>query len=137
MLIKIINKIPHIYSIQKLQEENSQVSFPQDFNDEILAKYDVYRVKTIDAPNFNHDVENVLESFVINKDGKWVQSWIISPASDLEIASRENDRIQKRTRDRILAYQQESDPIFFKVQRNEAAMDDWLSKVAEIKSRYI
>ena len=33
------------------------------------------------------------------------------------------------------AYQQEADPLFFKVQRGEAAMEDYLSKVKEIKKR--
>ena len=34
------------------------------------------------------------------------------------------------------AYNAESDPIFFMVQRGEATMDEWLAKIAEIKARY-
>ena len=34
------------------------------------------------------------------------------------------------------AYQAESDPLFFKYQRGEAAEQDWLDKVAEIKARF-
>ena len=34
------------------------------------------------------------------------------------------------------AYQAESDPLFFKWQRGEATMEEWLAKVAEIKERY-
>lgn len=37
---------------------------------------------------------------------------------------------------RFAAYQAESDPLFFKVQRGEATMQDWMSKVAEIKARF-
>lgn len=37
---------------------------------------------------------------------------------------------------RSLAYQKESDPLFFKAQRGEATMEEWLSKVEEIKARY-
>lgn len=33
------------------------------------------------------------------------------------------------------AYSAESDPVFFKAQRGEATMDEWLAKVAEIKAR--
>lgn len=33
------------------------------------------------------------------------------------------------------AYRIESDPLFFKAQRGEATMDEWLAKVAEIKAR--
>ena len=34
------------------------------------------------------------------------------------------------------AYRVESDPLFFKVQRGEATMEEWLAKVAEIKALY-
>lgn len=37
---------------------------------------------------------------------------------------------------RAAAYQTESDPLFFKVQRGEATEREWLDKVAEIKARY-
>ena len=37
---------------------------------------------------------------------------------------------------RSAAYRTESDPLFFKAQRGEATMSDWLAKVAEIKARY-
>lgn len=37
---------------------------------------------------------------------------------------------------RASAYAAESDPLFFKAQRGEATMDEWLAKVAEIKARF-
>lgn len=37
---------------------------------------------------------------------------------------------------RAQAYKDESDPIFFKAQRGEATMEDWLAKVDEIRLRY-
>ena len=37
---------------------------------------------------------------------------------------------------RAEAYRVEADPIFFKAQRGEATMDEWLAKVAEIKALY-
>lgn len=37
---------------------------------------------------------------------------------------------------RAEAYRTEADPLFFKAQRGEATMDEWLAKVAEIKARY-
>lgn len=36
---------------------------------------------------------------------------------------------------RAEAYRIESDPLFFKAQRGEATMDEWLAKVEEIKAR--
>lgn len=37
---------------------------------------------------------------------------------------------------RSYAYQQESDPLFFKWQREESTQAEWLAKVAEIKLRF-
>lgn len=37
---------------------------------------------------------------------------------------------------RRLAYQLEADPLFFKMQRGEATMEEWQAKVAEIKARF-
>jgi hypothetical protein len=37
---------------------------------------------------------------------------------------------------RAEAYRNESDPLFFKAQRGEATMGEWLALVAEIKMRY-
>lgn len=37
---------------------------------------------------------------------------------------------------RAEAYRIESDPLFFKAQRGEATMDEWLAKVEEIKQRF-
>ena len=37
---------------------------------------------------------------------------------------------------RAAAYRDESDPLFFKAQRGEATMGDWLAKIAEIKARW-
>jgi hypothetical protein len=39
-------------------------------------------------------------------------------------------------RQRATTYVAESDPLFFKAQRGEATMEEWQSKVAEIKARY-
>lgn len=37
---------------------------------------------------------------------------------------------------RHAAYAAESDPVFFKSQRGEATQQEWLDKIAEIKTRY-
>lgn len=48
----------------------------------------------------------------------------------------EDDLLKTAKATRALAYQAESDPIFFKWQRGEATEQEWLDKVAEIKTRY-
>jgi hypothetical protein len=44
--------------------------------------------------------------------------------------------LEQQEEARSAAYKAESDPVFFKAQRGEATMDEWLSLVAEIKARY-
>jgi len=39
--------------------------------------------------------------------------------------------------ERSMAYQQEADPLYFKAQRGECSIDEWLAKVNEIKQRWI
>jgi hypothetical protein len=38
---------------------------------------------------------------------------------------------------RKTAYETEADPLFFKAQRGEIPLSDWLKKVEEIKQRYV
>jgi hypothetical protein len=51
---------------------------------------------------------------------------------DEEARQRQESNKQARAE----AYREESDPLFFKAQRNEATMQDWLDKVEEIRQRY-
>lgn len=44
--------------------------------------------------------------------------------------------IKVAEQNRLLAYRNESDPLFFKAQRGEASIDEWKSKVLEIKIRF-
>ena len=43
---------------------------------------------------------------------------------------------QEQQDKRATAYRVEADPLFFKAQRGEATMAEWLALVAEIKMRY-
>ena len=44
--------------------------------------------------------------------------------------------LKQQQASRADAYRAEADPLFFKAQRGEATMDEWLALVAEIKMRY-
>ena len=50
---------------------------------------------------------------------------------DADVAAQEAAKKAARAE----AYRTESDPLYFKAQRGEATMQEWLDKVAEIKSR--
>jgi hypothetical protein len=43
---------------------------------------------------------------------------------------------QKMEKLRQKAYRDESDPLFFKYQREDATREEWLDKIQEIKDRY-
>ena len=63
----------------------------------------------------------------------------ISPAekqAQQEAAQKAKDEFNaKQKTQRLGAYRNESDPIFFKAQRGEATMDEWKAKIAEIDQR--
>jgi hypothetical protein len=61
---------------------------------------------------------------MIYKDGNFFPAPAVPPTREEQKALR------------LIAYRDESDPIFFKAQRGEATMDEWLAKVAEIDARY-
>jgi hypothetical protein len=51
----------------------------------------------------------------------------------------EQEKLQQLAANKVsrsVAYREEADPLFFKAQRGEATMEEWLAKVEEIKQRY-
>lgn len=52
------------------------------------------------------------------------------------LAKKEEERLLRIQSLRASAYKEEADPLFFKAQRGEATQQEWLNKVAEIKTRY-
>lgn len=48
----------------------------------------------------------------------------------------EQPTLEEQSAARAAAYRADSDPLFFKAQRGEATMDQWLAVVSEIKTRY-
>jgi len=59
---------------------------------------------------------------------------IAASQEELALAELENaETLEKQKRN---TFAEEADPLFFKAQRGEATMDEWLAKVAEIKARF-
>ena len=54
-------------------------------------------------------------------------------SKSLETPEQAVERIKQRKSD----YENEADPLYFKAQRGEATMEEWLAKVDEIKNRYL
>ena len=70
-----------------------------------------------------------------NRDWQAYQEWLAggnTPAPYVpEPVTVEQIQAQRRQ-----AFQQEADPLFFKVQRGEATEQEWLGKVQQIRERY-
>lgn len=70
--------------------------------------------------------------------GQLLEAWDykcdIPTAQEIAAALRAIDLAAAKAR-RAAAYRNESDPIFFKVQRGEAKQSEWLASIADIKTR--
>lgn len=131
MYIKVTNNQPAKYSIEQLRKDNPQVSFPQSPSAETLAEYGVFIAQESDSPA--HESNEAIEDagFLQLTDGTWKQAWRVRSMTEQELALS----AQEQDESRRIAYAKEADPLFFKWQRGEATQQQWLDKVAEIKSR--
>jgi hypothetical protein len=116
------------YSINQLKQDNAGTSFPDVIPETLLSEFNVYKVKATLPPE-NHFAKNISEDTPVNTNGEWIQTW--------KIEDKPLDEVEKiKESFRAFAYQEESDPLFFKWQRDEATKQEWLDKVAEIKQRW-
>lgn len=88
MYVKAINGAVEIYpySIGQLRKDNSQVSFPKNPGNDLLATWNVYPVEPVGAPSVDY-TQNLKEGQPVY-DGGWKQTWIVTQATDAEVAER-------------------------------------------------
>jgi hypothetical protein len=139
MFVKVVDGVVDVfpYGTDVLRRDNPQTSFPDVLSNETLADWGVFPVTPVEIPdgfdNVNQNATTVNPELI---DGVWYQKWLVEPASPEQVAQRLADLAQNAKASRENAYRTESDPLFFKAQRGEATMDEWLALVAEIKTRY-
>lgn len=133
MHIKITNGVPEKCSIADLRKDHSFSSNPSN---ELLAELGVYPLVPSEQPVIDPITQDLAEGIPVQQDGQWVQTWVVTQAMPESIAQRQIEHDARVEAQRAEAYRTESDPLFFKAQRGEATMQDWLDKVAEIKMRY-
>lgn len=104
----------YVYLTDNIVTDQAQVDPFSIFNADYAAQF-------IEAPD-------EVTHFWKLEDGQWVAPTPYTP-TEAEITAAVSQA-------RSLAYQKESDPLFFKAQRGEATMEEWLAKVEEIKARY-
>lgn len=93
------------YGLRELMRDNPNTSFPKGVGDEFLAAYGVYPVTPAEIPQpFDNVNQNCAVANPVLVDGTWMQSWLITEASDAEKAQRLGDLAQNArvTRDYIL-----------------------------------
>jgi hypothetical protein len=119
------------YSVSQLQADNPGTSFPSPMPDERLAEWNVVVVVATTPPTVPPE-QNVTEGTPAETDGIWYQTWVVTDKTPEQIAEYNNQQKQNR----LYAYEQESDPIFFKWQRGEATQQEWLDAVELVKQQY-
>lgn len=137
MIYILINEYQKIYpySIQKFSEDNPNISIPVNPSEESLNDHGMYEV--INTPRPDYDItKNIKELDPVLVDGQWIQQWEVTDATEEEITERKYQSNVQVEYQRAEAYRLESDPLFFKSQRGEATMEEWIAKVEEIKLRY-
>lgn len=78
----------------------------------------------------------VSQDYVWEQDGYWL-GWVADPEPTPPTQEElDAQTAAEKEQLRLEAYRNESDPLFFKWQRDEIQKQIWLDKVAEIKARY-
>jgi hypothetical protein len=108
-------------------------SFAGDPNPEFLIENDCLLAS--DRKAYDPDRQRLEAVAPYLEAGKVFTVIVVELTADELAANQAAAELDLKTK-RAAAYQQESDPLFFKAQRGEATMDEWLAKVAEIKARY-
>jgi len=129
MYVKVVNNQAQYYTLDNLFKDYPNVSFPSNITDDILADYNIYKLKKVDAPAYNPLIQTIVKTSPILINNEWTETWIVEDLPhDIQIQKLKNAR-QK-------AFVNEADRLFFKAQRGEIDMSVWEAKVQEIRERF-
>lgn len=97
-----IEKYP--YSIDELRKINTQVSFPENPNHDVLAKWNVFPVRGKNPPKTDYATQDCIRVNPTLHGEVWIETWEIRDLTEEEKAKRtENQAIEVRgTRDSLL-----------------------------------
>lgn len=91
MYLRIINNIINYpYSLQKLREDNPNISFPSEMTESLMREWDMYEVRTTPKPN--DYTKNIFEGTPLLVDGAYYQNWELENATQSEIDKRISDK---------------------------------------------
>lgn len=84
--VKVTDGVAEVYSIQRMKQDNPNVSFPSVLTDEILASYGVMPLTIIPIPDYDPLTHRVTQDAPVEINGAWVQAWSLEalPQADAE-----------------------------------------------------
>ena len=86
MFVKITNgQAQANYTTADLKKDNPNVSFPVNISDKTLAKFNVYGVKEISAPNYNSRTHRLVTQAPELIDGVWTVRRVAVAKDQLQI----------------------------------------------------
>jgi predicted mannosyl-3-phosphoglycerate phosphatase (HAD superfamily) len=87
MYLRIINnEIVYPYSLQKLREDNLNISFPSEMTETLMNEWDIFEVRQTPKPT--DYTKNISEETPILIEGVYYQNWEQTNASESEINVR-------------------------------------------------
>lgn len=125
------------FPIYNLQDRLPNTSLPLSWtNDATLPDGFVY-IHPGEQPEYDQYTQTIVMGDPVQQpDGRWVLTYTVQQLPPDHVASLLEGRIETAKTQRRMAYQTESDPLFFKWQRGEATKEEWLAKTQEIKERF-
>jgi hypothetical protein len=77
------------YDVSNLMKDNPNTSFPEQMSDEILTRFNIYPVTPQEIPQpFDPITQNAVGTNPAFVDGKWIQTWKVTPATPNEKQER-------------------------------------------------
>jgi hypothetical protein len=94
MYAKVINETveKYPYSLGQLQKDYPNVSFPKNPNKETFAEWGVVFVEATPQPSFDQVNQNCNEINPVKENGVWVQTWLVTDATQEQIADRTDSK---------------------------------------------
>lgn len=88
-LIKNGQVAAYPYSLTTFRATNPDVSLPEDPTEAQLNEQGIYTVYPTNQPSYNAITQNCTEGTPTLQNDNWTQTWVVTPATPQEIASRE------------------------------------------------
>ena len=98
--LKAVNGVveQYPYSISRLKKDNTNVSFPKEPTDELLADWGVYPVTVAQPPVYDSSVQVIKQDAPQNVNGAWMVAWIVEQlpqdTAEKNIRNQRNNLLQ-------------------------------------------